>query len=261
MRILSWDVGIYNLCYCILERTIDENNIKTIKIVDWDIVNLVDNEDMKKNRILLFENIPKKLQERPQLLDVDLVVIENQPSLKNPQMKSIQMILYSYFLILGKIVGNNVNSSRYIENVVFCSASNKLKIYDGPPIIFEEKPKKIKAISKKKTQLEVIIPKIKNQDINTEIIDKDISIENLDENIILDEDICKDEEIEDPNIKSKKKKATLAYKDKKRLAIEHAKYFVLKNDAGHIDFFNKHKKKDDLADSYLQGLYWFKNIK
>jgi hypothetical protein len=255
MRILSWDVGIYNLCYCILERTIDENNIKTIKIIDWDIVNLVDNEDMKKNRILLFENIPKKLQERPQLLDVDLVVIENQPSLKNPQMKSIQMILYSYFLILGKIVGNSVDSSRYIENVVFCSASNKLKIYDGPPIIFEEKPKKVKAISKKKALLEAIIPEIDNQD-NTETIHKEI-----DENIILDEDICKDEEIEDPNIKSKKKKATLAYKDKKRLAIEHAKYFVLKNDAGYIDFFNKHKKKDDLADSYLQGLYWFKNIK
>ena len=31
------------------------------------------------------------------LLDVDGVVIENQPSLKNPKMKSIQMIVYSYF--------------------------------------------------------------------------------------------------------------------------------------------------------------------
>ena len=256
MRILSWDVGIYNLCYCILERTIDENKVKTIKIIDWDIVNLVDNEDMKKNRSLLFENIPRKLQERPQLLDVDLVVIENQPSLKNPQMKSIQMILYSYFLILGKIVGNGDKSTGYIDRIEFCSASNKLKIYDGPPIIFEEKPKKVKALSKKKALLDIIIP-----DMNNPNIHEDIIAENTDENIILDEDICKDEEIEDPNLKSKKKKATLAYKDKKRLAIEHAKYFVIKNDPGYIDFFNKHKKKDDLADSYLQGLYWFKNIK
>jgi hypothetical protein len=99
MKLVSWDVGIYNLSYCILEKN-EEGNIQ---ILDWDIVNLVDNESMKKNRSLLFENIPRKLQERPQLLDVDLVVIENQPSLKNPQMKSIQMILYSYFLILGKI--------------------------------------------------------------------------------------------------------------------------------------------------------------
>ena len=257
MRILSWDVGIYNLCYCILERTIDENNIKTIKIVDWDIVNLVDNEEMKKNRSLLFENIPRKLQERPQLLDVDLVVIENQPSLKNPQMKSIQMILYSYFLILGKIVGNGDKSTGYIDKIEFCSASNKLKIYDGPPIVLEDKPKKTKAISKKKTGI-LIESSDENQNQNQNL-NQDIN-ENIELDLILDEDICKMEDIEDPNLKSKKKKATLAYKDKKRLAIEHAKYFVLKNDAGYIDFFNKHKKKDDLADSYLQGLYWFKNI-
>ena len=32
---------------------------------------------------------------------IDKVVIENQPALKNPTMKSVQMILYSYFLIEG----------------------------------------------------------------------------------------------------------------------------------------------------------------
>ena len=129
MKILSWDVGIYNLSYCIVEKIENE----TPKIIGWDIVNLVDNEQMKKNRNLLFENIPRKLNEIPQLLDVDLVVIENQPSLKNPQMKSIQMILYSYFLILGKVIGNETTKS-YIDNIDFCSASNKLKVYNGPKI-------------------------------------------------------------------------------------------------------------------------------
>lgn len=245
MKILSWDVGIYNLCYCILERNITEDGTKIIKILDWDIVNLVDNELMKKNRNLLFENIPRKLQERPQLLDVDLVVIENQPSLKNPQMKSIQMILYSYFLILGKIVGNGDKSLSYIDKVEFCSASNKLKIYDGPPIILEDKPKR-------KSKKTIDLLKKENEDIKEGI--------NEDTDVILDEDICNIDEIQDPNIK-KKKSNVMAYKDKKRLAIEHAKYFVTKNDIGFLDFFNKHKKKDDLADSYLQGLYWFKNIK
>ena len=137
MKILSWDVGIYNLSYCILEK--EEENVK---IIDWDIVNLVDNEEMKKNRSLLFENIPRKLHEVPQLLNVDIVIIENQPSLKNPQMKSIQMILYSYFLILGKIVGNGSESKGYIDKIEFCSAGNKLKIYDGPEIILKKKIKK-----------------------------------------------------------------------------------------------------------------------
>ena len=136
MKVLSWDVGIYNLSYCILEKSNESNDIK---IIDWDIINLVDNEEMKKNRSLLFENIPRKLHEKTNLLDVDIVVIENQPSLKNPQMKSIQMILYSYFLILGKIIGNGENSNGYIDKIDFCSASNKLKVYDGPAIVLEEK--------------------------------------------------------------------------------------------------------------------------
>jgi hypothetical protein len=82
----------------------------------------------------------------------------------------------------------------------------------------------------------------------------------LETDIILDEDISNIDNIEEQNM-TKKKKSTLAYKDKKKLAIEHAKYFVLKNNPSYIDFFNNNKKKDDLADSYLQGLYWFKNIK
>lgn len=218
MKVLSWDVGIYNLSYCILEQ--NNENKEDIKIIDWDIVNLVDNDEMKKNRTLLFENIPKKLYEKQQLLEVDLVVIENQPSLKNPQMKSIQMILYSYFLILGKVIGNGDKTTGYIDKIDFCSASNKLKIYNGPVIILEEK------VSKRKKKTEEVV------------------VENI--------------EIKEPE--KVKKNSTLKYADKKRLAIEHAKYF-LKDNIEYIDFFNNHKKKDDLADSFLQGLYYIKNLK
>ena len=52
---------------------------------------------------------------------------------------------------------------------------------------------------------------------------------------------------------------TKKYSDKKKLAIEHAKYFV-QNNPDYIDFFNNHKKKDDLADSFLQGLYYIKKL-
>ena len=222
MKILSWDVGIYNLSYCILEKNKETNEIK---IIDWDIVNLVDNDEMKKNRSLIFENIPRKLHEKPQLLDVDIVVIENQPSLKNPQMKSIQMILYSYFLILGKVIGNGDKNTSYIDKIEFCSASNKLKIYDGPEIILEEKPKRKKNVICSPPSDETIVKE------NVELVEK-----------------------------TKTKKPTIKYADKKRLAIEHAKYFVEK-DENFKDFFNNHKKKDDLADSFLQGLYYIKHIK
>lgn len=209
MKLLSWDVGIYNLSYCILEKS--ENNL--IKIIDWNIVNLVDSEEMKKNRNLLFENIPRKLNELPQLLDVDIVIIENQPSLKNPQMKSIQMILYSYFLILGKVIENKEFTKTYIDKIDFCSAMNKLKVYDGPEIILEEK------VSRKKKIIE------------------EIPLEPI-----------------------KKKSSSIKYADKKRLAIEHALYYIKKDHENYVEFFNNHKKKDDLADSFLQGLYYLLKV-
>jgi hypothetical protein len=221
MKILSWDVGIYNLSYCIIEKKENEEP----KIIGWNIVNLVDNEEMKKNRNLLFENIPRKLSEIPELLDVDCVVIENQPSLKNPQMKSIQMILYSYFLILGKIIGNGELTKNYIDKIDFCSASNKLKVYNGPIIKLEEK--KVKKGGLKKTK----------------------NIENV---IETEDELPKENIIEE----KPKKGSSLKYADKKRLAIEHTKYFLEKNNTEYIDFFNTHKKKDDLSDSYLQGLYY-----
>ena len=227
MKILSWDVGIYNLSYCILEKVkeTNENNedIEIIKIIGWDIVNLVDNEEMKKNRNLLFENIPRKLYEIPELLNVDIVIIENQPSLKNPQMKSIQMILYSYFLILGKVIGDGNNKNHgYINTIDFCSASNKLKIYDGPEIVLEKKTRKNE--------------KIKVEEIKTD-------------------------EMKVEETKIKKKGSSLKYSDKKKLAVEHAKYFLTKDNLNYLDFFNSNTKKDDLADSYLQGLYYIKKNK
>lgn len=236
MKLLSWDVGIYNLSYCILEKN-DEN--KEIKIIDWNIVNLVDSEKMKKDRNALFENIPRKLHELPQLLNVDTVVIENQPSLKNPQMKSIQMILYSYFLILGKVIGNGEHSKYYIQNVDFCSASNKLKVYDGPKIVLPEKKSRTKK---------------KNEEIVHNKIEVTMDLENNDNKNI--EIIPIIQEIQLKEDEKKIKSSSLKYADKKRLAIEHALYYLKKDQPTYFDFFNNHKKKDDLADSFLQGLYY-----
>ena len=41
--------------------------------------------------------IKEELDKRPELINVDIVLIENQPALVNPIMKTVQMILFSYF--------------------------------------------------------------------------------------------------------------------------------------------------------------------
>ena len=77
----------------------------------------------------IFENIPNILDTIPELLDAKYVFIENQPCMKNPTMKSIQIIVYSYFIIKGL---QNKDSNK--EHIIFQSASNKLKVYKGPPV-------------------------------------------------------------------------------------------------------------------------------
>ena len=67
-----------------------------------------------------------KLDSKKDFLDVDEVLIENQPSLKNPNMKTIATLLYSYFVFRG-IIDNKLTNSK-IQNVKFISPSNKLKV-------------------------------------------------------------------------------------------------------------------------------------
>ena len=138
MKLLSFDVGIKNLAYCLIDSEKDT-------IEDWGILNIsVDpvcdhvmkgltqcdksakvvinqtklcsaHQKLKCHRDKSSKRIPKTkniifelgkrivqcLDEKPDFMETDLVLIENQPALKNPTMKSVQMILYSYFLIKG----------------------------------------------------------------------------------------------------------------------------------------------------------------
>ena len=66
----------------------------------------------------LGNNLIDKLDDIPELLQATTIDIENQPALKNPTMKSVQMILYTYFLI-------HLKNKKYSLNLV--SARNKLK--------------------------------------------------------------------------------------------------------------------------------------
>jgi hypothetical protein len=71
---------------------------------------------MKEPLYDLGEKLYEILDATPEILGVDSVVIENQPTMKNPTMKSISMILFCYFL------------SKKFRNVKFISPSGKLKI-------------------------------------------------------------------------------------------------------------------------------------
>lgn len=76
--------------------------------------------------ITLTKKLCEKLDNHPDFLQVDEVLIENQPSMLNPKMKTISSILYSYFMING--IGNVIKNKSTISNVKFNAPSNKLKV-------------------------------------------------------------------------------------------------------------------------------------
>ena len=218
MKILSFDVGIKNLSFCLLNEGVIEDwgilNIctddicdhctkdgkrcdKSVKFVCDGFQVCVAHKKLKSYSDKKFKKVSKKqnpmlgqgkcivekLQKKDIFLDVDLVVIENQPALKNPTMKSIQMMIYSYFLING-VCSDNSN----ITSIEMINARNKLKAYTGPKIECDIKDR---------------------------------------------------------------------YKRTKFLGIEYCKHMIQesKQDEQWIDLFTQSKKKDDLADAYLQGMY------
>ena len=136
-----------------------------------------------------------ELEKRSNLLSADYVVIENQPSFKNPRMKSIASTIYDYYLIRG-IIDKTITKSN-ITKVKFMSPSNKLKLAN---------------------------------DGDTKQL-----------------------------VKAKATDDTKAYKLTKSLGIKYCAEMV-QHIPDWLKHFNSHKKKDDLADSFLQGAYFYSNM-
>lgn len=88
------------------------------------------------NPCLLATQLHAYLDRQPWMLECDHVVLENQPCLTNPVMKSVQLVLFSYFMYRGvwceyarrRDAGQDVtDAADRLPRVSLVSASNKLK--------------------------------------------------------------------------------------------------------------------------------------
>ena len=75
---------------------------------------------------VLSQSMYKKLDQIPELLMVDQVLIENQPALINPTMKSIAAILFGYFIMKG--IHEKIKTASTISDILFCCPANKIKV-------------------------------------------------------------------------------------------------------------------------------------
>ena len=117
MRILSFDIGICNLAYALIECNKDDN---TITIQEWDVVDVTEYTGQSKHLDDLSLGLLQALSERFQDSEINVVVLENQPVQKNPTMKSVQIVIYTYFQLLKL-------QSGLIGSVRLMSAINKTK--------------------------------------------------------------------------------------------------------------------------------------
>ena len=127
MIYISFDIGIKNLALCILEYNNNE-----ISIIDWRVITLFDKKkdvnginSLSEILFLELDNIIGLLKELNHDY-IDYVLIENQPSNLNGIMKSIQLLIYSYFSLLK-------HWDKNIDEVLLVNATLKLQNHDYKP--------------------------------------------------------------------------------------------------------------------------------
>ena len=75
---------------------------------------------------LLAESLYEELDKRPALIQVTQVLLENQPVLKNPTMKTMQSLLYGYYVIRARV--DKRGPARQNNTIQCYCASNKLDL-------------------------------------------------------------------------------------------------------------------------------------
>ena len=296
MKILSIDIGIKNLAFCLLERPEkEEEGIESSKfyIKKWDVINICEKQIFHCNFIEKNQgqpcNKPAKFQKENQCFCLKhskkqsflIPNAELKTSFINKQkIQKLMEIANKYKIPYEKNVKkadliNNIHDyihNTCFEEVVVTKASNIDLITIGINIttyfnaLFSEEDQidyviienQISPIANRmKTIQGMIAQYFIMSDVSVEHIEFVSSINKLKDFGSVSVKTDKTEKIE-----KKEKTEKLTYAQRKKLGISKC-LEILSNDyhfQNKIDFFNSHKKQDDLADSFLQGL-WFIHYK
>ncbi len=273
MKILSIDVGIKNLAFCLFDKS---PTAEQFKISKWDVVNLSEDECLKcsfveKNGLC---NKPAKFKKddlcycvkHSKKQQYQIPTSEHKPSFINKQkLSKLYEIADSYNIKydpkikktdLAILINEHIYKT-YFETIESKKA-NEVDLFN----IGINIKNKFNDLFKDEGKIDYVI--IENQIGPLAIRMKTIQgmivqyfiMSNL--NVEYIEFISASNKLKDCDVKDKEK-----YSDRKKLGI--AKCLgVLTLDFRfneHMAYFNSHKKKDDLSDSFLQGLWFINNKK
>ncbi len=272
MKILSIDVGIKNLAYCLVNY---ENN--EITIDKWDIINIcrekkqICNEKLKKKKTVCGKNA-KFTKNNCNFCSIhsknsefitpsnDIRILKNK-LLNNKRIAHKKLIDFCKehemeFLKIKKddLVIKIIKylDEKYLNNIEKINA-NKLNMIDCGILLKKHLDKTFKNVKIDKVIVEnqigplALRMKMMQGMITQHFIEK------------------KMENIDLVNASNKLKdflKGKSTYSERKKLGIEITRNFLQTDTNLHkwLDYFNKNSKKDDLADSYLQCLWYINHI-
>jgi hypothetical protein len=252
MIILSIDVGIKNLAYCCFK--IENNNYN---IIDWDVIDLTKTLIYKcnkcnKNACLYINNLYycKMCQKKNKL-----TIFDN----KNINLKKIKLND-----LLRFINENNINIG--IENNKFKLLQITKDYIDNNMLqIIKKEKSNIDFIEIGKNLKDIFDDKFSSIDINIVLIENQIgplavkmkTLQGMIAQYFIMNKINNIQFISSINkLKEFSNNEKISYKERKVKSVEICEDYI---DEKNKFFFKSHKKKDDLADSLLQGIYYIKN--
>lgn len=265
MKILSIDVGIKNLAYCLLEIT-DKN----ATFIQWDVIDLCDDIKytcMGKNKKNICCNKSAKFEK------------------DNKYYCKIHAKKCEYKIPVNE---QNITSvKKYNFNKLKCLAEKYEVTYSGKKksdclngILLDLSNNYFNFISKKKTkdknlvEYGCIMKNKFNKVLNKEVIDIVLvenqigplalrmkTLQGMIMQHFIEKDINAIYEISASNkLKEFLSIKKTSYNERKKASIEFTEKILLEQkNIDWLDMFKKHKKKDDLADCYLQARWYLKN--
>jgi hypothetical protein len=276
MKVLSIDVGIKNLAFCLLEKTESGGSYKILK---WDSINVADSQThiccgVEKNKpcnkpAKFFKNTCYYCSKHSKKQNFQVPTSELTSSFINKQKIQKLLELAEKYNVkyekpikkmeLVNVLNEHIHATCF-EPITTTNASKTDLITIGKNIkikfneIFQEDnidiviiENQISPIANRMKTIQGMIAQYFIMKKTTQQIEFVSAVNKLKT---------------DSEDKDKEPKEKTKYSDRKKMGIQKC-LELLNNDGSYVswmDYFKTHAKKDDLADSFLQGLWYMKKM-
>ena len=262
MKILSIDVGIKNLAFCLFEY-IDEQ----YEILNWDVIDICDSENKKMCQTNKCKKLAKYEKNGKCFCKTHAKQGKFRIPNKQSNIKFIKKMKIKEVQEYCKIEDINVDKCKLKQEFI-----NEIELFISDKFydtIHDKNANNMTLIELGKNMVTRFDAIFNEHTIDYVLIENQISpianrmktIQGMIAQYFIMRDVNQVEFISAANKLKGLVEGKTTYKERKKLSIEIVQKQFDENNkiAKWSDTFNTHKKKDDLADSFLQGLWYLNN--